>query len=138
MSRDKCRHEAERWLQTAEEDVATAELLLREGRYAHACFHAQQAGEKAVQALWYFIDADPWGHSIQRLVKEFPRREALPDADRWLEQGALLDKFYIPTRYPNGLPDLTPGEAYREAEGRLGLATAKELVAACRAWLESH
>jgi len=23
-----------------------------------------------------------------------------------------LDRFYIPTRYPNGLPDLTPGQVY--------------------------
>jgi HEPN domain-containing protein len=25
---------------------------------------------------------------------------------------AALDRFYIPTRYPNGLPDLTPGKYY--------------------------
>jgi HEPN domain-containing protein len=24
----------------------------------------------------------------------------------------VLDRFYIPTRYPNGLPDLTPAEAF--------------------------
>ncbi len=31
------------------------------------------------------------------------------EASRWLRT-ADLDQYYIPTRYPNGLPDLTPGE----------------------------
>jgi hypothetical protein len=25
--------------------------------------------------------------------------------------GMVLDRFYIPTRYPNGLPDITPDQA---------------------------
>jgi len=138
MSREKCRHQAERWLVTAEDDLATAKILLREGSYAHACFHAQQAGEKAVKALWYLIDSDPWGHSIQKLVEEFPEQEELPDGDRWVEQAATLDKFYIPTRYPNGLPDLTPADVYREHDGLQGVEVATALVAACRAWLEAY
>ena len=27
-----------------------------------------------------------------------------------------MDKLYIPTRYPNGLPDLTPSEVFTEEE----------------------
>jgi hypothetical protein len=33
-----------------------------------------------------------------------------------LRAGTILDRFYIPTRYPNGLPELTPGEAYLDEE----------------------
>jgi len=73
--------------------------------YAHACFYAQQSGEKAVKSLWYLADADLWGHSVQRLIAEFPRQADMTDIDMWISQGALLDQFYIPTRYPNGLPD---------------------------------
>jgi len=29
---------------------------------------AQQAAEKAVKALWYLADAEPWGHSVQKLI----------------------------------------------------------------------
>lgn len=104
MSRTKNRGEAERWLLTAEEDLKAAEVLFRAAMYAQACFHTQQAGEKALKALWYFWDADPWGHSVQRLIRDFPHRSDISDADAWIELGALLDKFYIPTRYPNGLP----------------------------------
>jgi HEPN domain-containing protein len=91
-----------------------------------------------MKSLWYLLDADPWGHSVQRLISEFPERAALPDFDAWLEQGALLDKFYIPTRYPNGLPDLTPGQVYRLDDARRGLEAARLLLSACQRWLAEH
>jgi len=28
----------------------------------------------------------------------------------------VLDRFYIPTRYPNGLPDITPDEAFADED----------------------
>lgn len=83
-------------------------------------------------------DADPWAHSIQRLVMDFPEKQRLPDAAQWIEQAALLDKFYIPTRCPNGLPGLTPGQVYTRPEAVRGSETARALVAACRRWLEEH
>ena len=138
MSRTKNRHEAERWLQTAEEDLRAAQALFAAELYAPACFYAQQSAEKALKALWYLVDADPWGHSVQRMVAEFPRRDEVPDLAEWLEHAALLDKYYIPTRYPNGLPDLTPGQVYRLDDATRGLGAATALVTACRGWLERH
>jgi HEPN domain-containing protein len=138
MSHPKNRHQAERWLQTAEEDLQAAQVLLDAKMYAQACFYAQQSGEKAIKSLWYLVDADPWGHSVQRLITEFPQQVEIPDLDAWLEQGALLDKFYIPTRYPNGLPDLTPGQVYRLSDARRGIEAARTLVAACKKWLDEH
>ena len=38
----------------------------------------------------------------------------------------VLDKFYIPTRYPNGLPEITPETAYTEKEALEGIRIAKE------------
>jgi HEPN domain-containing protein len=135
MSLSKNRREAERWLLTAEDDLEAAILLRDARKYAHCCFPAQQSGEKAVKALWYLEDADPWGHSIQRLVIDFPRPDALPDFQAWIERAALLDKFYIPTRYPNGLPDLTPGQVYRLDDALRAVAAARDLVATCRSYL---
>jgi HEPN domain-containing protein len=68
MSTDKLFYEAKRWFNTAEDDLDTAKILSRSGKFSHSCFHAQQAGEKAVKALWYLVDADPWGHSIRMLI----------------------------------------------------------------------
>jgi HEPN domain-containing protein len=138
MSQSKNRHQAERWLLTAEEDIKAAQTLLKAKMYAQACFYAQQSAEKAVKSLWYLIDAEPWGHSVQRLLSEFPERSKITNFDRWIEQGALLDKFYIPTRYPNGLPDLTPGQVYRLEDARRGLDAARALLESCRQWFEQR
>jgi len=69
MSVEKNRREAERWHKTAQGDLASAVILLKNIRYAHSCFHAQQSGEKAMKAVWYLLDADPWGHSITKLIQ---------------------------------------------------------------------
>jgi HEPN domain-containing protein len=112
MSQSKSQYEAKRWWLTAQEDLDVAKTLHEAGKYSHACFLAQQSSEKAMKALWLSIDADPWGHSIQKLVMQFPQQDLLEATQNWLNFAAYLDKFYIPTRYPNGLPDLTPGQVY--------------------------
>ena len=48
MSEEKNHAEAVRWLETARGDLATARVLLSNERYAHSCFHAQQAAEKTM------------------------------------------------------------------------------------------
>ncbi len=138
MSVSGNRYEAERWLRTAEEDLAAVRALIESHAFAQACFYCQQSADKAVKAMWCLCDEDPWGHSVQRLIMDFPEKDRLPDVGRWIEWGALLDKFYIPTRYPNGLPDLTPGQVYCADDAHRGLKAAAELVAACREWLASR
>jgi len=138
MRLSKDRYHADRWLKTATEDLKAAELLRDGGMYAQACFLAQQSGEKAIKSLWYLTDVDPpWGHSIQRLIIEFPRKAEIDGVGTWIERAALLDKFYIPTRYPNGLPDLTPGQVYRPEDAKQGIDAARSLVGGCRAWFEA-
>jgi len=112
MSLTDDRREAERWLSTAEADLRAARALEREGMYAHACFLAQQCAEKSLKAMWHVLGQEPWGHSIQKLIREYPEPDRLPGVDDCIQRAARLDKFYIPTRYPNGLPDLTPHESY--------------------------
>lgn len=136
MSQSKDRHEAERWLQTAAEDLRAAQALRADGLYAHACFIAQQCGEKAVKAMWYWVGQDPWGHSIQKLIAQFPEPQHIPEGDDWLQRGALLDKFYIPTRYPNGLPDLTPGQSYFLRDADQAIEQAGFFLEACRRFLD--
>jgi len=121
MSLTKNIHEARRWLQTAHEDLLAAQALEKAGMFSHACFQCQQSGEKAVKALWYSIGEDPWGHSVQKLVPEFPKQDWLKPRDQWLVNAAFLDKYYIPTRYPNGLPDLTPAQSYGAEDAKMAL-----------------
>ena len=50
----------------------------------------------------------------------------------------MIRSYIIPTRYPNGLPDLTPGQVYRQEDATRGLEAARLLVTACRHWLEAY
>lgn len=110
--------------------------MLEAELYAHACFAAQQCGEKAVKALWYAMGEDLRGHSIQRLVRQCRLLARVPEHELWLEAAAQLDRFYIPTRYPNGLPDLTPEQSYFRQDAEQALERADWLLQGCRRLLE--
>lgn len=119
--------EAERWLSQARSDLAFAELGVREGYHAQACFMCQQAAEKALKALHYLDGARVvLGHSLVELLQPLAQRHAsLAD----LAQGAQqLDQYYVPTRYPNGLPGGTPAEVFAERQGRQALSHARQFV----------
>jgi HEPN domain-containing protein len=130
MSAEKNLQEARRWLETAKGDIEAADVLLRNGKYAHACFHAQQSAEKALKALWFYADADPWGHSISKLIEKlseidpvlFKTMEPLKDA------GVILDRHYIPTRYPNGLPDITPEQAFLKEDAVISIDYSRNIL----------
>jgi HEPN domain-containing protein len=132
MSLDKQIHESQRWLETAEEDLEAARILLREKKYSHSCFLAQQSGEKALKALWHFIGSDPWGHSIHKLILEIPDEKIRKNMKEIQEQAAALDRFYIPTRYPNGLPDLTPGKYYFQEDADFCIRVADSILSKIR------
>jgi HEPN domain-containing protein len=128
MNQEKYRHEARRWLITAREDLEAAELLFEKGKYSHACFLAQQASEKMLKSLWYWFGEEPWGHSLQRLTQDFPVPEIREKLIPFVQLAAQLDRYYVPTRYPNGLPDLTPGQNYFRQDGEQALKAAHSLL----------
>ncbi len=71
--------------------------------------------------------ADTWGHSVRRLIEELenvdmPAFDALRDL---IEDGGRLDRSCIPTRYPNGLPDITPDQAYFQEDAEAAIAIAR-------------
>jgi HEPN domain-containing protein len=130
MSHKKSREEALRWLTTGQDDLDSAIILRQNNKHAHACFHAQQAVEKAIKGVWYFYDADPWGHSILKLVQDLKEVDA--DAhtllSQFVEEARKLDRLYIPTRYPNGLPDITPDMAYSKDDSQSSITAAKKIL----------
>jgi HEPN domain-containing protein len=129
MSAEKRLLEARRWLAQAWDDWEAGKLLLERGKHAQAAFLAQQAGEKALKALWIALGLDPWGHSLARLLRDLPPEEA-PLFHPLLPQALALDKLYIPTRYPDALPGLTPKEAYTEEEAKKALEDAQAVLKA--------
>jgi len=98
-----------------------AELALAEGLWGQTCFHAEQCAEKALKAV------------LARSGQAPPRTPKLADLLHLLDgktfaaiAGDLLslDRFYLPTRYPDALPgsldEALPGEG--EAQEALDLA----------------
>ena len=138
MSTEKNMREAIRWFRTAEDDLDSARILKDNGKFAHSCFHSQQAAEKALKAVWYFIDEDPWGHSIKKLIDDM--ESVSPDRFKEFKSlgriALLLDRFYIPTRYPNGLPDITPDVAFTEEDAETCINHGQKIIAAVRATLK--
>ena len=68
MSTEKNIREAKRWLTTADDDIDSAVILKENGKFAHSCFHAQQAGEKALKAVWFFADAGSTRREIYKCL----------------------------------------------------------------------
>jgi HEPN domain-containing protein len=137
MSQYNDRHEAERWLETAADDLRAARALADQGLHAHACFSAEQCAEKAVKAVWYHIGENPWGHSIRKLLEDFPLKDRLEDGDDLLAEARLLDRLYVPTRYPNGLPDLTPEKSYGAADSQQAISFADHFLRSLGRWIET-
>ena len=130
MSTEKNIREAIRWFTTAEDDKDSAVILKENGKFAHSCFHAQQAGEKALKAVWYFADADPWGHSIKKLIEDLNSVDLklYQRLEPYTRMGMVLDRFYIPTRYPNGLPDITPDVAFTDEDADTCITYSKKIL----------
>lgn len=123
--------EGHRWLAQAESDLNDALYLMDGERYNVACFIAQQAAEKALKAVLYASGREAvWGHSVAELCKEAVTfAKALEPLCR---QGAALDRFYIPTRYPNGLPGGIPAEAFLEQDARFATDVADKILEVVR------
>jgi len=131
MSEEKNRQEALRWWKQALGDLKAARASRRAGACNWACFQAQQAGEKALKACWLFYGAEPWGHSLFKLIDDYPVASLKPGLASVAAEAKTLDKLYIPTRYPNGLPDITPDEAYTRKDAAEAIAAAKAVLRVC-------
>jgi HEPN domain-containing protein len=120
--------EGRRWLAQAESDLKFAEFALRGRFFAYTCFNAQQAAEKALKAFLYSRGAEQVvGHSVADLAEECA---ALDDAlNPLVSRAAPLDKFYLPTRYPNTLPGGLPAQAFNDSDAEGALTMAREVIA---------
>jgi HEPN domain-containing protein len=106
--------EALRWLAQAEEEFKDASMLAKGGRYYLSLYLCQQSAEKALKAFIYLREQEPLlTHSVASLLKV----ASTIDRDfNTLKNAKRLDDYYIPTRYPNGLPDGIPASHYDDPE----------------------
>jgi len=121
-------NEGLRWLAQSQSDLADARYLSEGSRFNACCFFCQQAAEKALKAYLYKQGAEHvYGHSVAELCREAAGLDrAFADIKAAVSP---LDVFYIPTRYPNGLPGGIPSEAFTREDAERALAMAGRTIA---------
>ncbi len=106
------------WLNSAEDDLKTAEILLREKVFYASAFYSQQAAEKALKAIEiHILKTSSQSHNLIELAKKTGAPEKVVEAAR------KLSPHYIISRYPRAASAL-PADLYssREAEELLNYA----------------
>ena len=98
------------WFSQAVRDLEQAEDSQTPARHEWACFAAHQAAEKAVKSLHLSLGQEAWGHVVARLLEELP--DSVTSTEELVEQGRVLDTFYIPSQDPNAHPAGVPFEHY--------------------------
>lgn len=104
--------EATRWFLQAEDDLKFVSWIRSEGVFFDkGCFLSQQAGEKVLKACLYATGKRfVIGHSLMQLILELEKKDNMFRG--LMSEAKRLDRFYIPTRYPNGLPGGSPFQMY--------------------------
>jgi len=130
--------DARRWYLQAVNDRRFTEWVFREEQfYDKGCFIAQQAGGKILKACLYAAgNRKVFGHSLLELCIELTRHT--PAFDQIVEESKRMDRYYIPTRYPNGLPGGTPFETYSRRDLGEARVDLKKIFAVCEAYLSEH
>jgi len=116
--KERFRKEAERWFACAEDDREASSVLYDHKKYAQACFFLHQSAEKSLKAIYYFLGEEGWGHSLFSLIEDLKEIDkSIYDKFEGLKEEVKgIDRFYIPTRYPNGLIDILPFQAFGEKD----------------------
>ncbi len=108
------------WVRYAEDDLRAAETLLDQGEAPHnSCYHAQQAAEKAIKAIFVFLQKQfPFTHDLDRLRDLLPEgwdvKKAFPDL-------AELTAWAVEARYPGDVIEASREDAERALEQARGI-----------------
>jgi HEPN domain-containing protein len=117
------------WLRQSEADLSAAGDSIASAHYEWACFLAQQSAEKAVKALYAKRGAEAWGHTITPLLGGIAENSAV--SEELIDCAKILDKHYIPTRYPNGLDSGAPADFYTLQEAETACGCARKIFDFC-------
>ncbi len=115
------------WLYHACLDIMSARMLMADERLSKpVVFHCQQAMEKSLKAFLLYKHRKLFdGHNLTWLCKQ----AAMTDQSftEWISKSALLNRYYIETRYPADIPE----EINRELVKEILESTEKMLGSIC-------
>ena len=90
------------------------------------CFHSQQSVEKLLKSA-IPTENRPRSHKLADLLGLIPSSIGLADETKRMIR--RLDRFYIPTRYPDALPGSFEDGLPTKADASEAIQTARELFA---------
>ena len=123
--------EYRRWIRHAERTYQLIDADIEYGGYSWACFKSHQAAELALKALLHLVGSPVFTHDLLTLLRR--AMEACGPADRSIVVCAsILNKMYIPPRYPDALPGGSPEEHYTLEEA----VNAKECSRSIIEWVK--
>lgn len=102
--REQAKHLSDEWINKAQNDLKTAEILYREkGPTDSLCFHCQQAVEKYLKGFLVFHQKEfPKAHDLILLLNLCKKIDkSFKDVQ---EEIIALNRYYIETRYPPEVP----------------------------------
>jgi HEPN domain-containing protein len=123
------RNEARRWFQQAQYDLKAARWNAEGGFHNTACSLAQQAAEKALKSLHYYLGSGRSSlltHSLVEMVRDGSKHD--PQLSSLQESARQLDLHYVPSRYPNGLPSGYPHRFYSTEMSNAAITAASNVV----------
>jgi HEPN domain-containing protein len=119
------------WFRQAEADLRHARNALEDGDYEWSCFAAHQSAEKALKAVFLKQGMDAWGHTVTVLIGNLPKSIESPSG-ALVDFARILDKYYIPTRYPIGFDSGAPTDFYTAVEAQSAVHQAEAILEFCR------
>lgn len=135
----KRKTDAERWFKQALYDLKAARWNIEGGFNDTACFLAQQAAEKALKSLLYYLGARRAAlltHSLVDMVKEVGQE--VTSVATLLDEARSLDLHYIPSRYPDSLPAGYPHQHYSRRIAESAVTDAEAIITAVRTYYHEH
>lgn len=119
------------WLNRAKDDVLWAKSSFKDGFYSPTCFVSQQIAEKALKALIFSLKKDftpaeikeRRTHNLKTLLKIIDKSLHVPKEIEKICSD--LDKFYLPTRYPD-IPD--PVGTYTKTVAQKAIENSEQVV----------
>lgn len=115
----------EDWMREAEAELQAARDLMSLGHWSWCCFTCQQSAEKALKAIGEYFRQNLAGHNLNLLLHDLEIFVAIPENVR--QACARLNRYYIPTRYPNAFDRGAPVDQFFEQDAREAVQDA-ELV----------
>ena len=111
------------WLNHAKSDLRLAQIAAKDKlvRREQACFHAQQAAEKAIKAILVLRRAEfPLVHDIEELLEIVENSGTTPPKE--VREAGLLTPYAVEFRYPGSWMEIS------ETDLQVALRTANHVV----------